>query len=333
MKRFFIVIGLLAAIVACEKDYYGDPPDDFGPPTIVLSGSRVLIDSIAWYTFSGTGSHDADGLWGIIKYRWDINGDGFWETPFTNKTDFVHVFKETGRHTVILEIADRFDQRSRDSLVFHTHGANQDTSHFIDPRDDQKYKTVRIAGLEWMAENLNYGELINVTDSAWDNGIVEKYSYNNNPDLKGEFGGFFTYYDWMEMMNHDTTSTEGICPPGWELPTREDWQKLIDHPRGINYLTQGGLSNLHLSRMLPQPRLQEWDQYDILRGVVDWTYFTRDFYTGYMNGPDKIIPYICTSLTSTHYLADRGHIYAIPYFNETIKKYTAIAPVRCIKRD
>ena len=314
-------------------DYYGDPPEDFGPPVVKLSSSAMRVDSTVWYTFSGAGSHDSDGLWGIIKFRWDINGDGVWETPFTSKTDYVHVYRESGFHTVILEIADRFDQRNRDSLTFETYGPNSDTSLFTDPRDGQVYKTVMISGLEWMAENLNYGDFITVTDTAQDNGVVEKYSFSDNPDLKGEFGGYYTFYDWMELMNHDTSSIQGICPPGWELPTRNDWEKIVSHQRGLDYFAQGGLSNLHLSRMLLQPRLQEWYWYDISKGIVDWTYFTRDFYTGYLNGPDRIIPYVASSQRSTHALADRWHIYAVPYANDTIRKYFAIAPVRCIRRD
>ena len=333
MKRNIFFICLYIALTACKKDYYGDPPDDFGPPTVKLRASPMVADSTRWFIFSGAGSRDADGLWGIIKYRWDINGDGIWDTPFTGKSDWVHVYPETGQHLIILQVADRFGQTSVDSVIIETYGKINDTGSFTDPRDGQVYKTVRIAGLEWMAENLNYGDLITVTDTAIDNDIVEKYSYNDDPDLKGEFGGYYTYYDWMEMMNHDTTSIQGVCPPGWEIPTREDWGHIINHVRPLSFFAQGGFSNLHLSRMLLQPRLQEWYMYDISKGIVDWTYFSRDFYKGYLNGPDRIIPYIASSLPSTHALADRGYIYAVPYANDTIRKYFAIAPVRCIKRD
>ncbi len=333
MKRYILLLSLFVILVACKKDYYGDPPDDFAPPTVRLSAFPMLGDSTTWFRFSAYGSHDADGLWGIVDFRWDINGDGVWDTPFTNKDDWIQVFSEPGFHNVILQVADRYHQTSIDTVIIESYGKNNDTGSFIDPRDGQVYKTVRIAGLEWMAENLNYGDFINVTDTARDNGIVEKYSFNDNPDLKGEFGGYYTYYDWMEMMNHDTTSIQGICPPGWELPTREDGELIVSNPRGVNYFAQGGLSNLHLSRMLLQPRLQEWYLYDISKGIVDWTYITRNFYKGYMNGPDKIIPYIVSSQPSNHDLADRGFIYAMPYFNDTIRKYFAIAPVRCIKRD
>ncbi len=334
MKRFLILIGILGTLVACKKDYYGDPPDDFQPPFASLRVSPNYGDTTTWFKFSGSKSRDADGLWGIIDFRWDINGDNIWDTPFTNKNDWVHVFPDPGFHKVIMQVADRYHQTSIDTVTIESYGKNNDTDSFIDPRDGQEYKTVRIAGLEWMAENLNYGSFIPVTDTSGDNSIVEKYSFNNNPDLKGEFGGYYTYYDWMEMMNHDTTSMQGICPEGWELPTREDWSLIIDYPRRpLDFFAQGGFSNLHLSRMRLQPRLQNWEMYDIAQGIEDWTYFSRDFYKGYLNGPDKIISYVASSKTSYHPLVDRGNIYAIQYAGDTIRKYYGIAPVRCIKRD
>jgi len=333
MKRFIFLAGLVIALVACKKDYYGDPPEDFGPPTVKLTALPMVGDSTRWFTFSGAGSRDADGLWGIIKYRWDINGDGIWDTPFTGKSDWVHVYPETGQHLIVLQVADRFGQTTVDSVIIETYGKINDTGSFTDPRDQQVYKTINIGGLEWMAENLNYGEFITVTDTARDNGLVEKYSFNDDPDLKGEFGGYYTYYDWMEMMNHDTTSIQGICPPGWEIPRRDDWRLIIEYPRPFNFFAQGGFSNLHLSRMEFQPRLQQWYLYDISEGITDWTYMTRDFYTGYLNGPDRIIPYVASSKESTHALRDHRYLYAMPYANATIRKYFGIAPVRCIKRD
>lgn len=333
MKQIAFFLFISIALISCKKDYYGDPPEDFGPPTVKLRAVPMVADSTTWFTFSGAGSRDADGFWGIIEFRWDIGGDGIWDTPFTGKSDWVHVFPETGQHLIILQVADRFGQNSVDSVIIETYGKNNDTGYLMDPRDGQGYKTVWIEGMEWMAENLNYGEFIPVTDTARNNGVVEKYSYNDNPDLKGEFGGYYTYYDWMEMMNHDTSSIQGICPPGWELPTRDDWRLIIEYPsRPLSFFAQGGFSNLHLSRMRLQARLQDWDLYNISAGLEDWTYFSRDFYKGYLNGPDRIIAYVVSSKTSYHPLVDRGNIYAIQYAGDSIRKYYGIAPVRCIKR-
>ena len=328
LKLLFIVI--CVSLVACKKDYFHPKSDDFEPPSIKLKASPQIADSTTWIKLSGEGSHDADGMWGIIDFRWDLNGDGIWDTPYTTHPQWVYVFKEPGIHIVILEVADRFKQTSRDSVEIEIYGAITDTSHFIDPRDGQAYKTVRISGLQWMAENLNYGKLIPVNDSVRDDGVAEKYCYLDDPTLKGQWGGYYTFYDWMEMKDHDTSSVIGICPPGWELPTIDDWRSLTDwEERPFHFFAQGGFSNLHLSRMHIHPRWQDWEQIDFSQSMENWTYFTREHYYGYLNGPGRIMPYLATSQTDRV----RGNIYLIQYANDSIRKYMGIAPVRCVKRD
>lgn len=53
-----------------------------------------------------------------------------------------------------------------------------------------------------MAENLNYGTLISVSDTARDNEVVEKYCLNDNRGQMAPTGGHYTYYDWMEMVRN-----------------------------------------------------------------------------------------------------------------------------------
>lgn len=330
MKLKLLIIIICVSFVACKKDYYHSPPGDFEPPTIKLNVTPQFADSTTWFVLTGAGSHDADGMWGIIDFRWDLNNDGIWDTPYTNHPEWVHVFRDTGVHIVKLQVADRFGQTSIDSVQLETYGSITDTSHFVDPRDGRFYKTVRISGLSWMAENLNYGKLIPVTDTVKNDEEVEKYCFLDDPALKGNQGGFYTYYDWMEMMNHDTSSVNGICPPGWEVPTSDDWRLITEaYRRPLRYFAQGGFSNLNLSRMGIHPRWQEWDPEDFSQSTEDWIYFTRDFYKGYLNGPNRIIPYIATSQT----IENRGNIYTIQYANDSMRKYMGIAPVRCIKRD
>jgi hypothetical protein len=88
------------------------------------------------------------------------------------------------------------------------------TFHFagcID-HDGHKYPTVQIGIQTWMAENLNVGTLINDTTSANNNGILEKYCYEDNESNCDVYGGL---YQWNELMNYDTTpGIQGICPPG-----------------------------------------------------------------------------------------------------------------------
>jgi len=76
----------------------------------------------------------------------------------------------------------------------------------------------------WMAENLNIGEMIDGSQSMTENGIIEKYCYDNDPENCETYGGL---YQWDEMMEYVTdTAVQGICPAGWHLHTDHEWKVL-----------------------------------------------------------------------------------------------------------
>jgi uncharacterized protein (TIGR02145 family)/uncharacterized repeat protein (TIGR02543 family) len=92
-------------------------------------------------------------------------------------------------------------------------------STFIDIRDDKKYKMVRIGYQTWMSENLNY-------DTA--NG-AGSWCYGNSADNCVKYGRL---YNWGTAMGGALSSTanpsgvRGICPDGWHLPSRGEWNNL-----------------------------------------------------------------------------------------------------------
>jgi len=95
---------------------------------------------------------------------------------------------------------------------------------FTDSRDEQIYTTVQIGDQCWMAENLNIGTMINGTEEMTDNGVIEKYCYDNDPSNCETYGGL---YQWNEMMEYTTTqAVQGICPEGWYIPSDDDWKIL-----------------------------------------------------------------------------------------------------------
>jgi uncharacterized protein (TIGR02145 family) len=83
------------------------------------------------------------------------------------------------------------------------------------------YNTVQIGSQCWLKENLDVGTMINGTDSARNNGIIEKFCYNNDPANCTTYGGF---YEWNEAMQYVTTEgTKGICPTGWHMPDTSEF--------------------------------------------------------------------------------------------------------------
>jgi uncharacterized protein (TIGR02145 family) len=73
----------------------------------------------------------------------------------------------------------------------------------VDTRDGKEYNTVRIGGSVWLGRNLDYQ-------------IIYSWCYENNKYNCGKYGRL---YDW------NTAKT--VCPSGWHLPTREEWEDLV----------------------------------------------------------------------------------------------------------
>lgn len=88
-----------------------------------------------------------------------------------------------------------------------------DYGTMTDSRDKKVYKTVKIGSQVWMAENLNYSDSI------------------ATPSLKGN-----SWCVWNESANCDvvgrlytrTAAMNSVCPPGWHLPSQDEWINLFE---------------------------------------------------------------------------------------------------------
>jgi uncharacterized protein (TIGR02145 family) len=98
---------------------------------------------------------------------------------------------------------------------------------FTDIRDGKTYPTVQIGSQCWMAANLNFGTILPSIQDQRDNCISEKYCYNDNPTNCTSLGGL---YQWDELMLYDNTpADQGFCPPGWHIPTENEWNTLFSN--------------------------------------------------------------------------------------------------------
>jgi uncharacterized protein (TIGR02145 family) len=94
-----------------------------------------------------------------------------------------------------------------------------------DPRDNRAYPTVQIGAQCWMATNLNFGNILSSSHDQRDNCVAEKYCFNDSPINCTNHGGL---YQWDELMLFDQTSaSQGFCPPGWHIPSENDWNILF----------------------------------------------------------------------------------------------------------
>lgn len=75
-------------------------------------------------------------------------------------------------------------------------------NEFKDPRDKQTYRTVKIAGLEWLGDNLNYK-------------TAGSFCYKDEDDQCMVFGRLYTW-----------DAAQKACPAGFRLPTHADFESL-----------------------------------------------------------------------------------------------------------
>lgn len=88
-----------------------------------------------------------------------------------------------------------------------------ETGTYVDPRDKQVYKTVKLIGETWLAENLNF----DAGKGCW--------YYDNDPSNGQEYGCLYTL-----------GAATKACPPGWRLPTDDEWKKLFTEFGGFQDL-------------------------------------------------------------------------------------------------
>lgn len=87
------------------------------------------------------------------------------------------------------------------------------------------YHTVQIGSQCWLRENLDAGEAIDQTLNQADNNKIEKFAPCADPGLFPAYGGL---YQWPEAMAHRIVApAQGICPPGFHIPSEVEWDTLI----------------------------------------------------------------------------------------------------------
>jgi uncharacterized protein (TIGR02145 family) len=99
--------------------------------------------------------------------------------------------------------------------------------------DGNVYKTVRIGGQTWMAENLKVtryrdGTPISLVPDgdAWSRLTSGAFCwYENDPSAnRDRCGALYNYYA--------VADSRKLCPPGWHVPTSAEWQELENYLGG-----------------------------------------------------------------------------------------------------
>jgi uncharacterized protein (TIGR02145 family) len=238
MKSSTIFILFLLMIgTGCEKDHL--------PPIAACAAYPLIGDTTVLFEFDASKSMNNQGFFSGLSYRWDYEDDGTWDTDWRNENSASHRFINSGRHTIIVEVADFAGVSDTASVTIETFGRNHDIASMCDSRDGKIYSIAKFRGYWWMRENLSYGQVLNPMQMQTNNGIVEQFSFV----YQGTNDSVFGLYDWREAMNYDPENQQGICPPGWNIPSMREWNLLLEglpNYYAINFYKKGGLSELNL---------------------------------------------------------------------------------------
>lgn len=187
-----------------------------------------------------------------------------------------------------------------------------------DPRDGMVYKTTTIGGKTWMAENLNYFDIEGAASS-----VKNDWCYWDKPENCESAGRLYTW-----------NVAQRICPEGWRLPTKADWESLLQEvgADSLNEMLWKGSSKLK--------SLSGWENdgngtddfgFTVLPAGMKFTTSTQDGFT--YHG--------CSSLMWASTEADGGAADSLAYHMyldcsndnaivNTVRKVNGLS-VRCVK--
>lgn len=97
--------------------------------------------------------------------------------------------------------------------------------------DGNKYDTIVIGTQTWLKQNLKtttyrFGNPVRIIKDnnewvSWQQGAF--CWYDNNPNYKDIYGALYNYY---------AAHSQALCPDGWHIPTKAEWNILIEYCGG-----------------------------------------------------------------------------------------------------
>ena len=241
MVKNVILLIVILFLFSCKKENL--------PPVASYTINPKKGTPETWFYFNAEGCRDENSSQFALEVRWDFDNDGIWDTDFSQNKEILRRFEGEGYFPVKMEVKDLIGAVNSCYDTVYLWEKNTDTSFMTDPRDGRIYKTVKLEGRWWMAENLDYGKFIKYGEKEQeDDEIIEKF-YLENDSLDGlKFGGI---YFWDEAVGYSNErGVQGVCPSGWHIPEYKEWLSVIKDYEDYFfrwYLGQDGLSSFNLS--------------------------------------------------------------------------------------
>jgi uncharacterized protein (TIGR02145 family) len=162
-----------------------------------------------------------------LQYRWDFDGDGIWDTDFSDQVVVIQQFENPGTYKTTVEVKDPLGERDTCSKMIYVSRGSNETGTYLDKRGAgwEYYGTVKIGDQWWFTRNVCVHDTLNYF----------QFFYDNSWPL---------YYDYGNLYLLDYTSR--ICPDGWRVPSKNDWDNLFsNYPEEVLFdaLMPGGESD------------------------------------------------------------------------------------------
>ena len=153
---------------------------------------------------------------------------------------FVYSFIIMSFALILTNACKKDDDKETNPVVDRGINFNQNLTYgILTDIDGNEYKTITIGSQTWMAENLrvthyrNGSPIINIQNyNLWENTSTGAYStYENNSLNAYVYGNLYNY--------NAVINPQGLCPEGWHVSSKSDWEKLIS-----NYLFTTSMGTL-----------------------------------------------------------------------------------------
>ena len=207
-----------------------------------MNGVEYVCDSKEWRTpncaeakvRSLCTANDSAVVWGcelVEKSYWGSNREFY--IDYVCSDNKWHAVKSPFEYTLESWLEKKGNYFTSENLPNAVFGDN-----LVDQRDNHVYRTVVVAGMTWMAENLNFVDTVGYATLRGQTGCY------NNEEKNCSIGG--RIYTWSATMNLDAkwnnadASTtidapyhQGICPNGWHVPNKSEWEILTGNDQGV----------------------------------------------------------------------------------------------------
>ncbi len=131
-----------------------------------------------------------------------------WEGPLNNVTWDAGYDAVSGQKQAIWDVLKDKEIFTSEKVIFKIKLSQN--NFFLDQRDNKMYSTITINDQEWMAENLNFA----TPSGSW--------CYNDDSISCTKYGRLYDY-----------KTAKQVCPEGWHLPSKSEWETLFIKFGGI----------------------------------------------------------------------------------------------------